>query len=234
MHPALAAAVPTCEPWRDPGNPLAWRDHFPPLKVGKRLLIAPTWRNVDPGKRHLLEIDPGLAFGTGHHSTTRGCLLEIERLSEAANPKSILDVGCGSGVLALAGHLLGARRIAAVDTDSLAREATLEAFERHGVRGFLVGSDVKRLRKTFDLVVANLFVDSLVELAPILAARTHPGGHLVVSGLLDRQARQVRSAMEAQGLVLERRRRLRCWVVLTFVRPQAKRATRSKGGSSRA
>ncbi len=242
-EPALGQVAPKLDDFVEEQDPLAWRGHFPPLRVGRRLLIAPSWTEIEPGRRHVLRIDPGLAFGTGHHSTTRGCLLEIERLAATAPFRSVLDVGCGTGVLAIAASALGAKRVAALDNDPIAQETTREALTGHGVTDAYVGGDLHGLRTRFDLVVANLFFDVLLELAPALAARTAPQGHLVVSGLLLRQGPAVRAALEKAGLVLCHERRPNGWLVLTFARSRtsvtpparstARTAPRSRRSESR-
>lgn len=192
----------------------AWRAHFPPIAVGRRLLIAPSWHDVDGAGRHVLRIDPGQAFGTGHHPTTHGCLLEIERACERTPPARGLDVGCGSGVLALAMRSLGVKRVAAVDTDPIAREATGEAARQNGLGPIATGPSLQSRRGVYELIVANLFANLLVDLAPKLTARLAPGGELIVSGLLESQEKDVRAALRAAGLRMRRRRCLSTWVTL--------------------
>lgn len=191
-----------------------WRDQFPAVRVGRRLLIAPSWEPAQGNSsRTVLRIDPGQAFGTGHHPTTRGCLLAIE---EQITPETRrgLDVGCGTGILALAMRRLGVAAVVAVDNDPLAREATREAAAANGIRGIRVAATLASARGHFDLVVANLYAGLLIELAPELAARLSPTGVLVVSGLLAAQERPVRSALRAAGIRVAGRRCLSTWVTL--------------------
>lgn len=207
------------EPFETGDYGTAWRAHFPPITVGRTLLIAPTWHDVDANGRRVLRIDPGQAFGTGHHPTTRGCLLEIERACLGSTRARGLDVGCGSGVLALAMRALGVGRVAAVDNDPLAVEATRAAATENGLGPIATGASLQSRRGAYDLVVANLFANLLVELAPRLAARLAPGGRLIVSGLLDSQEKDVRRALRAAGLRIRHRRCLSTWVTLVADAP---------------
>lgn len=201
----------------------AWRVHFPPITIGKRLRIVPSWHEVDPDDRIALQIDPGQAFGTGHHPTTRGCLLEIEHACAREAPSRGLDVGCGSGVLALAMRAFGVRRVAAVDNDPVAVEATREAAQANGLTPIATGASLSSRRGKYDLIVANLFANLLVELAPALAARLAPGGRLIVSGLLESQEKDVRAALRRAGLRMHRRRCLSTWVTLVVRAPKEPR-----------
>lgn len=200
----------------------SWRVHFPPIAVGKRLRIVPSWHEVAPDERIVLQIDPGQAFGTGHHPTTRGCLLEIEQACAKVPPARGLDVGCGSGVLALAMRALGVGRVAAVDHDPLAVEATAEATRVNGLGPVATGASLASRRGSYELIVANLFANLLVELAPKLSARLAPRGTLIVSGLLESQEKDVRAALRRAGLRMHRRRCLSTWVTLVARAPARK------------
>jgi ribosomal protein L11 methyltransferase len=197
-----------------------WRDHFPPLRVGRRLLVTPSWHRPEADGRAVLRIDPGQAFGTGHHPTTRGCLLAIEELCASAPRTRGLDLGCGTGILALAMRVLGVPAVVAVDDDRLAREATRRAAAQNAIDGVRIAQDVAAVRGRFDLIVANLYSRLLVELAEPLAARLAPDGALVVSGLLVDQERAVRAALRAAGVTIRSRRALSSWVTLVATTPR--------------
>lgn len=180
---------------RSPLTPLDWQAafaaHHRPRTVGRRLLVAPPWDVPEAPDREVLVVDPGQAFGTGQHATTRGCLEEIEDAADAGL-RSGLDVGTGTGVLAIAMRRLGMRPVVATDVDAsvlpIARR-TCDANRASDVALLLGGAAAAR--GTFDLVVANLLADALVAEAATLMARVAPGGRLVVSGLLAEQAGDV-------------------------------------------
>jgi ribosomal protein L11 methyltransferase len=182
--------------------PLDWeavfRHHHRPLAIGDRLLVAPPWDVPEAPGREVLVIEPGMAFGTGQHETTRTCLEEIEEaVGGAASPPvgSALDVGTGSGVLAAALARLGVPRVVALDVDASALPLARANLARNGAPevALLVGH-VAALRARFDLVVANLLADALVAEAGALTAAVAPCGRLIVSGVLDAQAAAVAHA----------------------------------------
>jgi ribosomal protein L11 methyltransferase len=213
----------------------AWKSHFPVLRVGRRIVIRPTWR------RHrrqpddvVLSLDPGMAFGTGLHPTTRLCLAALEMLADegllgsragaghSAGPGAgrVLDVGCGSGILAIAAAKLGTRELLGVDTDPIAVESTIANARRNGLtrqiharRGSLPTGE-----GPFDLVLANLIASLLVRLADALRDETAPGGRLLASGIFRDREGDVRTAFEAAGLRLGRRWAEEDWVALEAVR----------------
>jgi ribosomal protein L11 methyltransferase len=209
----------------------AWRRHVRVMRIGRRIVIRPTWRRHRrvPGDV-VIAMDPGMAFGTGLHPTTRLCLAGIERWADeglmglGAAPDGrarLLDVGCGSGLLAIAAGLLGAGELVGVDTDPIAIDATLANARRNRmarrVRAW-VGS-VPTAAGPFDLVAANLVASVLVALAPALRDELRPGGRLLASGIfVDREA-DVRSALVAAGLVIVRRDAEGDWVALDVERP---------------
>jgi ribosomal protein L11 methyltransferase len=202
----------------------AWKAYFPVLHVGRRLVIRPTWRRHrrDPDEV-VLALDPGMAFGTGLHPTTRLCLAALEALADrgAVAGRRVLDVGCGSGILTIAALKLGAASALAVDTDPIAVEATLANARRNAVVR-LVRTRQGSLPSGapgFHVVLANLIAGVLVPLAPSLHDELLSRGTLLASGILvDREA-EVRSAFEAAGLAVVDRSTDGDWVALEATRP---------------
>jgi len=224
----LAREFPGIEPraarlarLRDTDYATAWRRHFPPIRLGQRFLVVPSWAAPSDTRRIVLRIDPGQAFGTGHHATTRSCVAAIEAAVAETAPRRGLDVGCGSGILSLAMRSLGIERVTAIDIDPIARTATVQATRENRLTGIRVLESLGATRGHFGLVVANLFAPLLVELAPRLGRRVAPGGILIVSGLLLRQEDEVRTALERAGFAPVARRALRGWVTLSLRRRRA-------------
>ncbi len=197
----------------------AWKAYFPVLRVGRRLVIRPTWRRHRrvPGDV-VLALDPGMAFGTGLHPTTRLCLAGLEALSDrgAVEGSRALDVGCGSGILAIAALKLGAAAVLGVDTDPIAVEATRANARRnfvarrlHAREGSLPTED-----RPFDLVLANLIAGVLVPLAPLLRDELRPGGTLLASGIFVDRESDVGAAFQAAGLAIVGRSAEGDWVAL--------------------
>lgn len=164
---------------------------FAPIRVNQRLWIVPSWHGLpDPGAVNI-RLDPGMAFGTGSHATTRLCLDWLCATVTAGH--SVLDYGCGSGILAIAAAMLGARPVVGVDIDTQALAAARDNAERNGVAiEILHSSEPMDLR--FDRVVANILTNPLCVLAPLLTARLRPGGRLALSGVLEAQAAAVCAA----------------------------------------
>jgi len=201
----------------------AWKAYFPVMRVGRRLVIRPTWRRHRRAPEDVvLALDPGMAFGTGLHPTTRLCLAGVETLADRGMlaDARVLDVGCGSGILAIAALKLGAASALGLDTDPIAIEATIANARRNAL--------VRRLRARegslpsghgpFDVVLANLIAGLLVPLAGGLGAELRPGGVLLASGIfVDREA-DVRAAFEAAGLEVTGRTAEGDWVALEAIR----------------
>lgn len=174
-----------------------WLKDFHPMRFGKRLWICPDGQRPssgllpEPGAEPcFIDLDPGLAFGTGTHPTTALCLEWLD--GAGLQGKTVLDYGCGSGVLAIAALKLGAASAAAVDIDPQAVTATLDNAQRNGVADRLTVSTVARMDATpVDAVLANILAEPLEALAPVLAALVRPGGNIVLSGLLAHQAPRV-------------------------------------------
>ncbi|MDY3144774.1 MAG: 50S ribosomal protein L11 methyltransferase [Succinivibrionaceae bacterium] len=172
-----------------------WMDHFKPMKFGRRLWICPSWcKTPDPDAVNLM-LDPGLAFGTGTHPTTAMCLEFLD--GESLEGKHVIDFGCGSGILAIAALLLGAKSALGLDIDPQAIKASGENAERNGVRDRLAlrltGGEAPEENEKADVLVANILAGPLTELAPDIEKLVKKGGHLALSGILGKQADDVRA-----------------------------------------
>ena len=197
----------------------AWKAYFPVLRVGRRIVIRPTWRrHRREAEDVVIAMDPGMAFGTGLHPTTRLCLAALEPLADDGRLTGarVLDVGCGSGILAIAALRLGAASALGVDTDPIAIESTDANARRNGLtrrtRAW-VGS-LPSGEPPFDVVLANLIAGVLVPLAPALRLEIADGGTLLASGIfIDREA-EVRAAFAAAGLAVSHRLVEGDWVAL--------------------
>jgi ribosomal protein L11 methyltransferase len=200
----------------------AWKVHFHVLRIGRRLVIKPSWRrHAREGDEVVIDLDPGMAFGTGLHPTTRLCLEALEARADRAPLGRVLDAGCGSGILSIAAVKLGATRAVGVDIDPIAIEATL-ANARHnrvGKRVRAMEGSVPTGEGPFDCVLANLIAGLLVELADGLAAEVISGGTLIASGIFIDREDEVRRALEGAGLAILGRRQETDWVALETVRP---------------
>jgi ribosomal protein L11 methyltransferase len=201
----------------------AWKAHYHVLHLGRRLVIKPSWRrHRRTGDEVVIDLDPGMAFGTGLHPTTRLCLEALEDRAERGSLGRALDVGCGSGILSIAAVRLGATRALGVDIDPIAIEATL-ANARHN----RVGRRVRAREGTipsgegpFDLVLANLIAGVLIEHAATLAAELVPGGTLIASGIFTDRDAETQRALERGGFRILSRWHETDWVAL-----EADRAT---------
>ncbi len=169
---------------------------FGPIRITDSLWIVPTWHTPPAPQATVVRLDPGLAFGTGSHASTRLILQRAEamlRHPSASRAARVLDYGCGSGILAIVAAKLGAAQVDAVDIDPLALEATAANAAANGVRIGVSPPD-KLPAGTYDLVLANILAGPLIALQPLLAARTRPGGGILLSGILDAQAGEVAAA----------------------------------------
>ncbi len=183
------------EDWRN-----NWRQYFFPIPVGEKLLIRPTWRDeVDPEGRVVINIDPGLAFGTGNHETTRLCLSELEKhISEGT---TVLDVGTGSGILSIASVLLGAERAFGVDIDPTAVRTAVENAELNKVQDkctFVAGNLTDKVEGTYDVVVANIVADAIIMLSKDVMNFMREDSLYIMSGIIDKRLQDVLNALEGK------------------------------------
>jgi len=178
----------------------SWKKGLDAFSVG-RVWVRPTWiQRTAPAGSVEVVLDPGMAFGTGTHPTTSLCLGALSDLLDARPGASVFDVGTGSGLLAIAARKLGAGRVVGNDNDPIAVRVARENAEANGVALELTEAPVEVIAGPFDVVVANILANTLVELAPALAAKLAPGGVVLLSGILGHQEPEVRAAYLAQGL----------------------------------
>jgi ribosomal protein L11 methyltransferase len=182
----------------------AWKQHFVVHRIGERIVIRPSWREYQPAPDDVvIELDPGMAFGTGLHPTTRLCLAALER---AVRPGCrLLDLGTGSGILAIAAAKLGATEVLAIDTDPVATDAAAANVAANGLRDrvtVIEGTIERAADAAFDGVVANISATVLIAVASELARVTRPGGWLLASGLLADREIEVVLALAAAGFHL--------------------------------
>jgi ribosomal protein L11 methyltransferase len=206
LVPELAAALPECRRLADEDWAHGWQQHFPPLRVGSRLLIRPSWSDEPTGDAAVvLTLDPGRAFGTGTHATTALCLEVIARLADGKRPpRRVLDVGAGSGILAMAAAALGAREVVACEIDADACQVAAENIAANGLQKTVTvtTSPIEVLTGRFDLVLANILAGENIRLAPYFLARLAPKGHLALSGILTDQEQAVTDAYSRLPLTL--------------------------------
>jgi ribosomal protein L11 methyltransferase len=216
---ALHDGTPDRDTIDDPGWATAWMDRFEPLPVGRRLLIVPPWNADVVARRVKLVINPGQAFGTGHHPTTYGALATIERLCATRHFEQALDVGTGSGVLAIAMRLMGVAEVRAIDVDGLALENARENAMLNSLDGKIRFdiTPVARLRRRFDLIAANILSSTLIGMAGGLTSLLARGGCLVLGGILNREAAAVLGAYRPSLRRLSVRRD-RGWSTLVLAR----------------
>ncbi|MBR6360365.1 MAG: 50S ribosomal protein L11 methyltransferase [Clostridia bacterium] len=180
-----------------------WKKYFKPMPVGERLLIHPVWEEeYDARGRAVLHLEPGLAFGSGTHDTTRQCLETLEKYAYPG--KSILDIGCGSGILSVSGLLLGADRAVAVDIDALAVKTAREnaAMNGFGEPEYTVfqGSMTDKVSGKFDIITANIVADIVIMLCKDIKSFMNDGAVFITSGIIIPREEEVLAAFEENGL----------------------------------
>ena len=182
------------EKWED-----AWKAAFPPQRVGKRMLITPTWHDTPYNETDILiQLDPGMAFGTGYHPTTR---LSLELLEHTVAPHHhVADIGTGSGILTIAAVKLGAERVDAIELDPTAIPVAAANFQANAVTqhvSLFQGDGLKDVDRIYHLIVGNILTKTILPIIPECAPRLQPAGIVIFSGILETELAQVQSALEA-------------------------------------
>ena len=209
-HPDYAPLIMTVDGIDDADWENNWKAFYKPMEIGERLIVVPDWEQAETGDRVELRLNPGLAFGTGSHATTRLCLTALEKHVEKG--MRVLDLGCGSGILSIASLLLGAERAFACDIDKKAVDIAYEnaalngvGRDRYTVRAGDVLSD-KGLRRElgdgYDIVAANIVSDVIIALAPEVSRWMKPEGWFLCSGIIDDRAAEVRQVLEENGFAV--------------------------------
>jgi ribosomal protein L11 methyltransferase len=202
----------------------AWKAHYHPVRIGERILIRPRWIEVTPSETDIvISLDPGMAFGTGTHPTTQLCL---EALEDIVKPgMEVLDLGCGSGILAVAAAKLGAEEVVGVDIDAIAVKATLENAADNDTADKIIGEQgslqtVLDGPRRFDLAVVNILARIIIQMCDEgLGEIVKPGGYAIFSGIIDEQTEDVEAALRKTGLVPVKRRQQGDWMVIEAERP---------------
>ena len=203
-----------------------WKQYFKPLCVGEKLLIKPSWESVSENEtRRILEIDPAASFGTGQHNTTQLCLELLEQ--NISQGDSLLDLGCGSGILSIAAILLGAQKATAVDIDENSVKIAAENAQKNNIPSgsytALAGNIItdkalaEKIGTGFDVVCANIVADVLIAMSGLFAGFLKKGGKLVVSGIIEPRRDEVLGKIQSSGFELVQTRQKDDWVAASFV-----------------
>jgi ribosomal protein L11 methyltransferase len=201
----------------------AWKDHFEVHKIGDRVVIRPPWREYEPKDDEVvIVLDPGMAFGTGLHPSTKLSMLGTEEVVKPGD--TVLDVGTGSGILAIAALKIGAVKADTVDVEQVAVKATAENAERNGVSDRLaiehgsVGPGQPFHGEQYDVVLANIIARVLIELSEAIVQHTKPGGSMVLAGIIESREQDVIDAFASRGADVVNRRFQEDWVSLVLRR----------------
>ena len=195
-----------------------WRKYYHPLEIGRRLAVVPSWQEYDTDRVKLM-LDPGLAFGTGGHETTSLCLEALDSLVQGG--ERVLDIGTGSGILAIAALKLGAACAEGVDIDPVAVRTACENAALNGVAGQftgLVGDLSDKASGTYQIITANIVANAIISLAPAVPGLLAEGGHFIASGIIDTRAQEVAEALAKAGLTIAQRKDKRGWVCFVCTR----------------
>ncbi|MBT3315925.1 MAG: 50S ribosomal protein L11 methyltransferase [Anaerolineae bacterium] len=220
-----ALPAPTFTPIKDANWMEAWKEHYRPISVGKKLIIIPAWMESPDESRIPIKIDPGMAFGTGTHPTTQLVLDLMEDMIIERAPSTLIDVGCGSGILSIAALKLGVERALGVDIESASVESSRENADVNEIgEEFIIGQgSVDEILagnfefKSAPIVVANMLAPILIRLTEAgLGTLVSPGGILILSGILDEQEERIRAVAASHQLKILERRQMGDWIAFAL------------------
>ncbi|CAM5221333.1 Ribosomal protein L11 methyltransferase OS=Ureibacillus acetophenoni OX=614649 GN=prmA PE=3 SV=1 [Ureibacillus acetophenoni] len=200
----------------------AWKQYYHPVKISERFTIVPTWESYQPVSTDelIIELDPGMAFGTGTHPTTVMCLQALEKVVKKGD--TVVDVGTGSGVLAIGAALLGARKVHALDLDEVAVKSALENVELNKVDHIIDvfhGNLLDSIHEPSDIVVGNLLAEIIMSFTDNAYSIVKPGGKYITSGIIGFKKDEVKQALEKSGFVIEEVLMMEDWVAIIASRP---------------
>lgn len=196
----------------------SWKKYYKPLHITDRVVIKPSWENYEKNDNEIIiELDPGMAFGTGTHETTKMCAELIQRYIKKGD--TALDVGCGTGILSIIASKLGAKEITAVDIDDIAVKITKENCGMNGAGNTVTAfagtlKDVKPFR--YDMVFANIIANVIIDIANIMNCYLKPGGYFITSGIIRERKQEVIEAYQGQGFSIETIIEMGEWVAISF------------------
>jgi len=197
-----------------------WKSVLKKVRAGKTVIIKPPWEeHLAEGNEIVIEINPSLAFGTGHHETTRLCIEVIEKAVQRGDVKSMLDVGCGSGILSITALKLGVRDVTGFDMDPIAIKESRKNAEKNGVLdkiNFFCGY-IQSAKGNYDLIVANVYVEPILLMKEEFRAKLSPGGTLIVSGIPHTRQDEALRGLKEAGFLVSNKYREGDWVALEFV-----------------
>ncbi len=225
LFPRLKKPVLSTNTIVDPDWGEQWKKYFKPLRMSYNIVIKPTWERYTPsGSDIVVDIDPGMAFGTGQHPSTRMCILAIEDLilkDASREEKTVLDIGTGTGILAICSAKLGARAVTGIDNDPLAVEIASKNIVINGVedRVNIIEGDIALCTGGFDLIVANLISGMLIEFHRHLISLMNPGGYLIASGITEQDAKEIEETFLRGGAEIYHAETEKEWVCYTFHKP---------------
>lgn len=203
-----------------------WKQYYKPVEVGERILVRPEWEEIGETDRIVFTINPGMSFGTGTHHSTQLCMEAIEQWVKPGD--TVLDLGCGSGILSIISLLLGAERAAAVDIDPNAADIARENAEKNGIAqsryqtyaGDILSSEPLRAaiaQTQYDVVLANIVADVIIPLSGYVPSVIRPGGVYITSGIIDQRLDEVAAAIKAAGFTVKTVAQRDCWACIAAV-----------------